>query len=70
MCGFKKRYEAKLKEASPKNVSSKKKLANKMRGRPTLLGRKLDTLVQKFPRATRYKGGVMNTQIGLTTAKH
>ena len=46
--GFKKRYEAKLKEASRKNVSPKKKLANKMRGHPTLCGQKLDTLVQKF----------------------
>ena len=51
--GFKKRHEAKLKEASRKNVSPKKKLANKMSGRPTLLGQKLDTLVQKFLRATR-----------------
>ena len=66
---FKKRYEAKLKEASRKNVSPKKKLANKMRGRPTLLGQKLDTLVQKFLRATRYKGGVVNTQTALATAK-
>ena len=69
MRGFKKRYKAKLKEASRKNASPKKKLANKMRGRPTLLGQKLDTLVQKFLRATRYKGGVMNTQTALATAK-
>ena len=67
--GFKKRYEAKLKEASRKNVSPKKKLANKMRGRPTLLGQKRDTLVQKFLRATRYKDGVVNTQTALATAK-
>ena len=67
--GFKKRYKAKLKEASRKNVSPKKKLANRMRGRPTLLGQKLDTLVQKFLRATRYKGGVVNTQTALPTAK-
>ena len=37
MRGFKKRYEAKLKEASRKNVSPKKKLANKMRGRQRYL---------------------------------
>ena len=43
--GFKKRYEDKLKEASRRDVSPKKKLANKMRERPTLLGQKLDTLV-------------------------
>ena len=35
--GFKKRYEAKLKEASRKNVSPKKKLANEMRGRQRYL---------------------------------
>ena len=67
--GFKKRYEAKPKEASHKNVSPEKKLANKMRGRPTLLGQKLDTLVQKFLRATRYKDGIGNTQTALATAK-
>ena len=49
--------------------SPKKKLANKMRGRPTLLGQKLDKLMQKFLRATRYKGGVVNMQTGLATAK-
>ena len=67
--GFKKRYAAKLKEASRKNVSPKKKLANKIRGHPTLLGQKLDTLVKKFLRATRYKGVVVNTQTALATAK-
>ena len=67
--GFKKRYGAQLKEASCKNVSPKKKLVNKMRGRPTFLGQKLDTLVQKFLRATRYEGGVVNTQTALATAK-
>ena len=66
--GFKKRYEAKLKETSRKNVSPKK-LANKMRGRPTLLCEKLYTLVQKFLRAIRYKGRVVNTQTALATAK-
>ena len=67
--GLKKRYKAKLKQASCKNVSPKKKLASKIRGRPTLLGHKLDTLVEKFIRATRYKGGVANTQNALATAK-
>ena len=62
--GFKKRYEAKL-----KNVSPKKKLANKMLGRPTLLVQNHDVLVQKFLRATRYKGGVMNMKTVLATAK-
>ena len=40
-----------------------------MRGRATLLGQKLDTLVQKFLRATGYKGVVVNTQTALATAK-
>ena len=61
MRGFKKRCEVKLKEASRKNVSPKKKLANKMCERPTLLAQKPDTFVQKFQRATRYKGAVVNT---------
>ena len=46
--GFKKRYKAKLKEASCKNVSPKKMLANKIRGRRMLLGQKLNIFVQKF----------------------
>ena len=40
-----------------------------MCGRPTLLGQKLEKLVQKFLRATRYKGGVVNTKTALVTAK-
>ena len=68
-CGFKKRYETKFKKASRKKVSPKKKLANKIHGRPTLLGQKLDTLMQKFLRATRHKGGLVNTQTALATAK-
>ena len=67
--GFKKLYEAKLKEGSRKNVSSKKKLANKMCGYTMLLGQKLDTLGQKFRRATRFKRRVVNTQTALATAK-
>ena len=67
--GFKKLYKAKLKEGSRKNVSSKKKLANKMCGYTMLLGQKLDTLGQKFRRATRFKRGVVNTQTALATAK-
>ena len=34
-----------------------------------LLGQKLDTLVQKLLRATGYKGGVVNKQTALATAK-
>ena len=40
-----------------------------MRVRPTLLDQKLDTVVQKFLRAAKYKGGVVNTQTALATAK-
>ena len=40
-----------------------------MRGRPALLGQKLKTLVQKFLRATKCKGGVVNTQTALATGK-
>ena len=45
------------------------KLANKMRAHPALLGQKLNTLVKKFLRATRYKDGVVNTQTALATIK-
>ena len=69
LCGFKKRYEAKLKEANRKNASPKKKLANKMRWGPTLLGQKLNTLVQKFLRAIRYKDEVVKRQTALATGK-
>ena len=40
-----------------------------MHGCPTLVGQKLDMLVQKFLRATRYKGRVVNMQTALATAK-
>ena len=48
--GFKKRYEAKLKETRHKNVSPKKKLANNMPGCATLLVQKLDTCA-KVPKS-------------------
>ena len=40
-----------------------------MLAHPMLLGQKLDTLVQKFLRATRNKGGLVNTQTALATTK-
>ena len=40
-----------------------------MSGRSTLLSQNLYTLVQKFLKATRYKGGVANMQTTLVTAK-
>ena len=40
-----------------------------MSGRSTLLSQNLYTLVQKFVKATRYKGGVANMQTTLVTAK-
>lgn len=67
--GFKKRYETQIKDASRKNKSPKKVIVNKLRGRPCLLGDKMDPLVQKYLKATRYKGGVVNTMMAIATAK-
>ena len=66
--GFRKRYESQLKEASRKKQSPKKTLRNKARGRPPLLGENIDTLTQKFLKATRYKGGVVNSTVAIATA--
>ena len=34
-----------------------------------LLGNKIDPLVQKYIKASRYKGGVVNTRVAIATAK-
>ena len=67
--GFRKRYEAQIKDAHRKKKSSKKVIANKLRGRPCLLGDKIDPLVKNYLEATRYKGGVVNSLVGTATAK-
>ena len=59
--GFRKRYESQIKEASKTKRSPKKVIINKLRGRPCLLGSKIDPLVQKYLKSTRYKGGIVNT---------
>ena len=43
--GFKKRCETQTSEASWKNKSPKKVIVNKLRGRPCLLGNKIEPLV-------------------------
>ena len=57
--GFKKRNEAQIKDEICKNKSPKTVIVNKLRGRPCLLGNKINPLVQKYLKATRYKGGVV-----------
>ena len=57
--GFKKRYEAQIKDEIRKKKSPKTVIVNKLRGRPCLLGNKINPLVQKYLKATRYKGGVV-----------
>ena len=68
--GFKKRYETQIKDEIRKKKSWKTVvIVNKLRGHPCLLGNKIDPLVQKYLKATRYKGGVVNTKVAIATAK-
>ena len=67
--GCKKRCEAQIKDEIRKKKSPKTVIVNKLRGRPCLLGNKIDPLVQKYLKATRYKGGVVNTMVAIATAK-
>ena len=59
--GFRKRYEAKIKDALRKKKSPKKVIVKKLRGRPCLLGDKIDPLIQNYLKATRYKEGFVNS---------
>ena len=47
----------------------KGKLVNLRRGRPTIHSKKHDNLVKKFLKATRYKGGIVNSSIAIAKAK-
>ena len=66
--GFRKSCEAQIKDAHRKKKSPKKVIVNKL-GRPCLLGDKIDPLVQNHLKATRYKGGVVNSLVAIATAK-
>ena len=68
--GFKKRYKTQIKEANLKNKSPRTIIVNKLRGHPCLLGNKTSLLVQKYLKATRYKGGVVNTLVTIATEMH
>ena len=52
-----------------KKKSSKTGIISKLRERPCLLRNKIDPLIQKYLKATRYKGGVVNTKVAIVTAK-
>ena len=67
--GFKKRYDAHINDADRKKKSPKKVIVNKLRGRPCLLGDKIDPLVQNYLKATRHKRGVVNSLVAIATAK-
>ena len=67
--GFKKRYEVQINEERQKKKSPKKVIVNKLRGRPCLLGDKIDPLVQSYLKTRRYKGGVVNTTVAIATVK-
>ena len=67
---FKKWYKTQIKEASLKNKSPSTVIVYKLRGRPCLLGNKTSLLVLKYLKATRYKGGVMNTLVTIAAEMH
>ena len=67
--GFRKRYEAQIKDAHHKKKSLKKVIVNKLRRRHCLLGDKIDPLVQNYLKATRYEGGAVNSLVAIATAK-
>ena len=67
--GFRKRYKAQIKDAHRKKKSPKKVIVNKLRGRSCLLGDKIDPVVQHYLKATRYKGGFVNSLVAIATAK-
>ena len=52
-----------------KKIFPKKVIVNKLRGRPCLLGDKIDPLVQNYLKATRYKAGAVNSLVIKATAK-
>ena len=67
--GFKKRYEAQIRDENRNKKSPSKVTVNKLRARPCLLGNKIDPLVQKYLKATRYKGEGVNTMVAIATAE-
>ena len=67
--GFRKGYEAQIKDAHRKKKSPKKVIVNNLRRRPCLFGDKINPLVQNYLKATRYKGGVANSLLAIATAK-
>ena len=69
VCGFRKGYEAQIKDAHRKKKSPKTVILNNLRGRPCLLGDTINLLVQNYLKATRYKGGVVNSLLAIATAK-
>ena len=69
VCEFKKCYKAQIKDEICKKKSPKTVIINKLLGCPCLLENKINPFVQKYLKATRYKGGVVNTMVAIATAK-
>ena len=67
VAGFRKRYEAQIKDAHCKKKSPKNVIINKLRGHPCLLGYKINPLVENYLKATRYKGGIVNSLVAIAT---
>ena len=67
--GCRKGYKAQIKDVHRKKKSPKKVIVNNLRGRPCLLGDKINPLVPNYLKATLYKGGVVNSLLAIATAK-
>ncbi len=68
---FMKAYDDELsrKIAEGGNRSPVKALVTKRRGRPVILGSKLDLMVQKYVQAIRERGGIIDTAVDMSAAK-
>ena len=60
------RNNSKLSKITKKGDTSV--IVKKLRGRPCLLGNKIEPLVQNYLKANRYKGGVVNTTVATAKA--
>ena len=66
---FRKKYLDQLKSASKNNRSPQKSILPLPRGRPLLLGVKIDEGVRKFHSALRYRGGRTTFSVAVAVAK-
>ena len=58
-----------FKDQIGKKKSSKTGITSKLPERPCLFRNKINPLIQKYLKGTKYKGGVVNTKVAIVTAK-